>query len=49
MKYTRIYADSNGESHFEDVEVGMKPGAANAGTISEMIAAKGVMFRQSGE
>ena len=21
MKYTRVYADSNGESHFEDVEV----------------------------
>jgi hypothetical protein len=49
MKYTRIYADSNGESHFEDVEISMKPGPANAGTISETIAAKGVMFRQSGE
>src|SRR5271167_1232321 len=49
MKYTRIYADTNGESHFEDVEIRMKPGPANAGTISEMIAAKGVMFRQSGE
>ena len=49
MKYTRIYADRNGESHFEDVEISMKPGPANAGTISEMIAAKGVMFRQSGE
>ena len=49
MKYTRIYADRNGESHFEDVGISMKPGPANAGTISEMIAAKGVMFRQSGE
>ena len=49
MKYTRIYADSKGESHFEDVEIAMKPGPANAGTISEMIAAKGVMFRQSGD
>ena len=49
MKYTRIYADRNGESHFEDVEISMKPGPANAGTISETIAAKGVMFRQSGE
>lgn len=49
MKYTRIYADKNGESHFEAVEIGMKAGPANAGTISEMIAAKGVMFRQSGE
>ncbi len=49
MKYARIYADRNGESHFEDVEISMKPGPANAGTISEMIAAKGGMFRQSGE
>ena len=49
MKYTRIYADRNGESHFEDVEISMKPGPANAGTISETIAAKGVMFRQSGD
>jgi hypothetical protein len=49
MKYTRIYADRKGESHFEDVEIRMKPGPANAGTISETIAAKGVMFRQSGE
>lgn len=49
MKYTRIYADRNGESHFEDVEISMKPRPANAGTISETIAAKGVMFRQSGE
>ncbi len=24
MKYTRIYTDSNGESHFEDVEVELK-------------------------
>lgn len=24
MKYTRVYADSEGESHFEDVEVGME-------------------------
>src|SRR5580704_11664864 len=49
MKYTRIYADGNGESHFEDIEIGMKPAPANTGTISEMIATKGVMFRQSGE
>ncbi len=49
MKYTRIYADSKGESHFEDVEIAMKPGPAGAGSISEMIAAKGVMFRHTGE
>jgi hypothetical protein len=49
MKYTRIYADNNGESHFQDVEIVMKPGPSNAGTISDMIAAKGVMFRRSRE
>ncbi len=49
MKYTRIYADANGQSHFADVEVAMKPGPSNTGTISEMITAKGVMFRSSGE
>ncbi|SRR6266699_4136038 len=25
MKYVRIYADQNDDSHFEDVEVGMSP------------------------
>jgi len=45
MKYTRIYADTDGESHFEDVEVDMKQAPYNTGTISEMIAARGVMFR----
>jgi hypothetical protein len=24
MRYTRVYADGNGESHFEDIEVEMK-------------------------
>jgi hypothetical protein len=49
MKYTRIYADADGESHFEDVEVAMKAAPYNTGAISEMIAAKGVMFRLSGD
>ncbi len=47
MKYTRIYADANGESHFQDVEVAMTTAPYNTGTISQMIAAKGVMFRVS--
>lgn len=47
MKYTRIYADASGESHFQDVEVGMKTAPHNTGSISEMVAAKGVMFRLS--
>jgi quercetin dioxygenase-like cupin family protein len=47
MKYTRIYADANGESHFVDVEVDMKTAPYNTGAISEMFAAKGVTFRLS--
>jgi quercetin dioxygenase-like cupin family protein len=47
MKYTRIYADAAGESHFEDVEVPMNAAPYNTGSISEMFAAKGVMFRVS--
>ena len=46
MKYTRIYADAAGESHLQDVDAEMKP-ADHASTLSEMIAAKGVIFRES--
>jgi hypothetical protein len=46
MKYTRIYADANGETHLEDVEPPMKD-AGNASMMSEMMAAKGVIFRES--
>ena len=50
MKYTRIYADAKGESHLQDVEPEMKA-TDHASTMSEMIAAKGVIFRdtRSGE
>jgi hypothetical protein len=50
MKYTRIYADAKGESHLEDVEPEMKA-ADHASTMSALIAAKGVIFRdtRSGE
>ncbi|HZO80910.1 MAG TPA: hypothetical protein VFB33_04375 [Candidatus Binataceae bacterium] len=47
MKYTRIYADANGESHFEDVEIETKAAPHNTGVISQMFAARGVMFRLS--
>ena len=46
MKYTRIYADSEGESHLQDVDQAMKP-ADHSSTMSELIAAKGVIFRES--
>jgi len=46
MKYTRIYADAAGESHLQDVDPAMKP-PGNASMMSELIAAKGVIFRQT--
>lgn len=35
MKYTRIYADANGVSHFQDVDVPMEAAPLGTGTISE--------------
>jgi hypothetical protein len=46
VKYFRIYAGPDGESHFEDVEVEMQPGSGES-LLSELIPAKGVIFRQS--
>jgi hypothetical protein len=46
MKYTRIYADAGGESHLQDVDAEMKA-TDHASTMSEMIAAKGVIFRET--
>jgi hypothetical protein len=34
MNYTRIYADANGESHFQDVEMEMKT-ARSRGDFAE--------------
>jgi hypothetical protein len=46
MIYTRIYADANGETHLEDVELEMTD-AGHASVTSAMTAAKGVIFRSS--
>jgi hypothetical protein len=32
MKYTRLYADSDGETHFEDVEVELAQGTVTSGS-----------------
>ncbi len=45
MKYTRMYAGPDGESHFEDVEVELSAGAG--GTISEIYNSAGMMFRRT--
>lgn len=46
MKYLRIYAAPDGESHFEDVEVPLAPGSSSS-DLSELIPAQGVIFRRS--
>jgi len=46
MKYLRIYAGPDGESHFEDVEVALGQSGSSS-DVSEMIATKSVIFRRS--
>ena len=46
MQYFRIYADSKGESHFEDIDVPLAPGGGQS-DLSELIPASGVIFRRS--
>lgn len=46
MHYFRIYADQDGETHFEDLEIQVnQPG--NGSDLSEIIPASGVIFRHS--
>src|SRR5690554_5211627 len=42
---TRIYNDTNGDSHFEDVAVDLKDGG-EIGFLSELVPAKGIIFRE---
>jgi hypothetical protein len=45
MKIVRVYTGADGESHFEDVDVPLtKRGAM--GAISELVPARGVLFRE---
>ena len=46
MKYLRIYAGPDGESHFEDVEVELTAGGGQS-ALSALIPATGVIFRRS--
>ena len=50
MRYTRIYTDATGESHFEDVEVTgeerTSPVSAGASEYSAPIAARAVVLRR---
>ncbi|HRE51949.1 MAG TPA: hypothetical protein PK339_11035 [Flavitalea sp.] len=42
---TRIYSDSNGDSHFEDIGIPLKD-AGEIGFLSDKISAKEVIFRK---
>jgi len=45
MKIHRLYADKNGESHFEDVQVEFKE-ATRSGRLSACLPATGIIFRE---
>jgi quercetin dioxygenase-like cupin family protein len=45
MKIHRLYADKNGESHFEDVEVEFKE-STRSGRLSARLPATGIIFRE---
>jgi hypothetical protein len=45
FKVTRIYSDTNGDSHFEDLQIPLKE-SGTIGLLSETLPATGVVFRQ---
>jgi len=46
MKVIRIYAGSDGESHFEDIEISLES-TADSEKKSELIDATGILFRET--
>jgi hypothetical protein len=42
---TRLYSDSNGDSHFQDVDVPLQ-GAGTIGMLSEILPVNGIVFRE---
>ncbi|MCZ6463318.1 MAG: hypothetical protein O7A09_03185 [Proteobacteria bacterium] len=47
MLVTRLYTGSDGESHFEDVDIELRD-LGEIGSISELLPATGVVFRTTG-
>ena len=45
MQIVRVYTGTDGESHFEDIDVEFDQSGA-FGRISKMVAARGVLFRE---
>lgn len=46
MQVTRVYADTEGESHFADIDVALVDGGP-IGSLSERLPAHGVIFREN--
>jgi hypothetical protein len=42
---TRVYSDSNGESHFENIQIPLNE-AGSIGRLSEVLPANGIVFRE---
>ena len=42
---TRLYNDSNGDSHFEDIEIPLNE-SGSVGRLSQVLPANGVVFRE---
>jgi hypothetical protein len=45
FQVTRVYSDSNGDSHFEDLSISLQE-AGSIGKLSEVFPARGVVFRE---
>ena len=47
MKVTRLYTGSDGESHFEDLDIPLID-AGDVGSLSTSFPVKGIVFRENG-
>ena len=45
FQVTKVYSDSNGDSHFEDIEIDLKK-SGRIGWLSDKLPANGVVFRE---
>lgn len=46
MKITRIYSDDDGETHFEDLAIGLNA-AVDIGILSGKVPVKNIIFREN--
>jgi hypothetical protein len=45
MRAARIYTGADGRSHFEDLDIPLKP--SSYGTLSDLVPSSGVIFRET--